>query len=331
MIGMPVNVLRSLKILFLVVGISLASERSVAGDNPYCLGTDHRCDRSNKNEPPPTDGPGYPATSEDSLLGFTLDPSAVPVREAIGLAAIYYKIRPQYVFVRGTGRIGAAISPSNADDTFFGNPAAETDQDYLYRRQESLPFNQLKVALGVAASLFDNEEKGFSRFQMTLGALGRYIGESNAVKPGGGATIALGPLTIGGAYSLDQTLVGTREGQDAKRVESVTTSLTAGLTLGSLMLDYTRLTAKREAGDETHVELASLNLLLRRFVISGAYRIENSSRGGFDATTRALYSKPVKESVFGGVQFSPLSFLQIGAFYNYFLLEEVSAGVTLFF
>lgn len=194
-----------------------------------------------------------------------------------------------------------------------------------------MPFEQLKVALGVAASLFDNEQKGFTRVGFTVGALGRYIGDSKTVKPGGGATLALGPLTLGGAYSLDETKMGTRGDQEPWTIQSTSTSLTVGLTLGSLMLDYTKLTAKRETGAETNVELASLNLLLRRFVISGAYRIEHSPRGGYDEKTRTLYTKPVKESIFGGIQYNLLSFVQVGAFYNYFLLEEVSGGVTIFF
>jgi hypothetical protein len=313
----------------ILFGVLPATVHAVS--DPYCLGTDHKCDRGSKSETPDAEALAGPNTSEDSLLGFTLNPSAVPVRDALGLAAIYYKVRPQFLFVKGSGRVGAAISPSNGDDTFFGNPALETEVDYLYRRQEELPFEQLKVALGLAASLYDNDEKGFSRFSITLGALGRYIGESKQVKPGAGATIALGPLTIGGAFSQDETRTGTRGTQESKMLDSATTSLTAGLTLGSLMLDYTKLTAKPSTGAETTVDLASLNLVLRRLVISGAYRVERSDRKGYDSKTRALIEKPLKEEIFGGVQYSVFSFLQVGAFYNYFLLNEVSGGATIFF
>ena len=257
------------------------------------------------------------------------------LRDALGIAAIYYKVKPQFLFVKGAGRIGAAISPSNADDTFFGNPALETDADYLYRRQESVPFEQTKVALGLAVSPIDNGGAGWSRFQVTLGALGRYIAATEQVKPGGGVTIAAGPLTLGAALTMDETRVGTRLPQEEKTIESKTTSLTAGLSFGSLLLDYTKLTSLTtsdlDTGNEMHVDLATISVLLNRFVITGAYRIEHSARGGYEGKTRSLFAKPTKEEIFAGVQFAILPFSQVGVFYNYFLLNEVSAGLTIFF
>ena len=80
-----------------------------------------------------------------------------------------------------------------------------------------------------------------------------------------------------------------------------------------------------------HVDVATASLLFKRFVFTGAYRVEDSARGRYDGKTKSLMTHPLKEEIFGGVQFAILPFAQIGAFYNYFLLNEVSGGLTVFF
>jgi hypothetical protein len=325
--------LRLLSGVTVFAAIVLGSSTAKAVGDDYCLSTNAYCQQAPKNAPAAEemDSSASTMTGLGSILGFSSNPGAISTQRSFGVGAIYYKIRPSYVLVTGTGQIGAAISPSNGDDTFFGNPSFETEADYLYRQTESLPFEQLKIVLGAAYSLIDNERTGFSRFRITLGALGKYVVDTDAIKPGGGLTIALGPLVIGGSYLQDETKISADGATPPSVLHSETLSYTGNLALGPLTLDYTHLLLKPETGNQVNVDLANASLVVKRFVISAAYRIEKSDRKIFDSETLTLKPKFQKEEVFGGIQIPILPFAQAGLFYNYYLLDEFSAGLTLFF
>ena len=315
----------SARLALILMFFILANPMAHAGD-VFCIAVDNKCDQGDG-----TDSAMSSVGGGESLTGFTLNPASVPVKDAQGLAAIYYKIRPQFLFVKGTGRIGAAVSPSNGDDTFFGNPSFETNTDYLYRRQNKFPFQQTKVALGLAASVFDNEGSMWTRIQLSIGVLGRYIQASNNITPGLGVTFLAGPLQLSAAISKDETGISAEGSVPASIQKDQTTSISATLPLGNVVLDYTKLALTPETGNPVNVDLANITVLLERFIFSAAYRIEKSDRPGFDEGTQSLITKNAKEDIFGSIQYSVFSFAQVGVFYNYFLLSEVSGGLTVFF
>jgi hypothetical protein len=73
--------------------------------------------------------PAYPSKSSS----ISLNPSSVPVEKGLGIEMIEYGRGAEFSLIRGTGRIGAAISPSNNEQTFFGPPSFELDLDYFNR------------------------------------------------------------------------------------------------------------------------------------------------------------------------------------------------------
>ncbi|NJM10031.1 MAG: hypothetical protein HC883_03855 [Bdellovibrionaceae bacterium] len=73
------------------------------------------------------------------------------------------------------------------------------------------------------------------------------------------------------------------------------------------------------------------SLMLNRWMMTVSSRRENSERDVYDFKTKALVEEDVKFETFGGVQFAPTKVLLVGIFHNYYLLREVSLGMTLFF
>ncbi|RYZ93608.1 MAG: hypothetical protein EOP06_00125 [Proteobacteria bacterium] len=304
--------------------------RAVSDD--FCLSTNAYCQQGAKSTPTQNqDTPNPSKSGLGSLIGFGSNPAAVSTSRAIGIGAVYYKIRPSYVLVSGTGQIGAAISPSNGDDTFFGSPSFETEVDYLRRQKESLPFAQQKFVLGVAYAVVDNELSGYRRFQITLGAVGRYIVDAKAVTPGGGLALAAGPLVLAAAASLDETKLSADGSTPSMILKNTTLSYNGNITVGSMTLDYTRLILTPELAKELSVDLANASLSIKGFLISAAYRVEKSDRKVFEKESLTLRPRFRKEKIFGGVQIPILPFSQLGVFYNYYLLDEFSVGLTIFF
>lgn len=65
-------------------------------------------------------------------------------------------------------------------------------------------------------------------------------------------------------------------------------------------------------------------------MITVAQRTERSLRPAYDDATKSLIPQEKKTAVFGGVQFAVHPKILLGAFYNYYLLNEVDLGVTAF-
>lgn len=75
---------------------------------------------------------------------ININPSAIPTEDGTGLEGILYKGTVDFSLVRGTGRVGAAISPSNSEETFFGPPSIEFDSDYFERKLNSDKYQNQK-------------------------------------------------------------------------------------------------------------------------------------------------------------------------------------------
>lgn len=86
-----------------------------------------------------------------------LNPSAVPTEEGFGLEGILYRGEVDISLAKGTGRVGAAISPSNSEETFFGPPGIELDDDMYQRKYAADKFASNKVTLATAVNLIKKE------------------------------------------------------------------------------------------------------------------------------------------------------------------------------
>lgn len=266
-----------------------------------------------------------------------VNPSSVPIEDGFGIEGIFYKSEVDLMLVRGTGRVGAAISPSNSESTFFGAPAIEINENYLQRRIESTKYPNHKITLATAAQLYDNKRSGLSRFELRLGLMGKYNKSTSRLTAGGGLSGTLGPMAFSYSNYDDETELDYQEvfgpsAQEPYRVRYKVQTYGAGLYLSSLILDYSHLNLKID-GDEitTQVDLYTASLVVSRFIFTASSRTENSSAYAYNPETKMLEPKQLKTEYFGGVQVTLSKNIMVGALYNYYLLREYSAALTLFF
>ena len=96
---------------------------------------------------------------------INLNPSAVPIEKGVGAEVIYFDNSFDFALVKGLGRVGAAISPSNNEETFFGPPGIELPEDLQNRKSGKHKFPAQKWTLATSFGLIDNRSSGLERFE----------------------------------------------------------------------------------------------------------------------------------------------------------------------
>lgn len=230
--------------------------------------------------------------------------------------------------------MGAAISPANSEETFFGPPGFEFPTDLWERKHDKKKFYSNKLTLATAFSLIEGNGSGLNKYNLKLGLMGKYNKLSYNTTAGGGLSGAIGPLSFGYSVYDDQTLLdyGIYNPQSAQLFKYRVQTYNVGLFLSSLALDYSNL--RLETDDKSFVStinLFTVNLSLGRFVITTAQRREDSPTWAYNPTTQQLEPKNLKVEYFGGLQYNFSSNIMLGVLYNYYLLREYSATATLFF
>lgn len=264
---------------------------------------------------------------------ISINPSAVPTEKGLGFEVIGFKGAFDAGLVRGLGRVGAAISPSNSEDTFFGAPAYEYDADYLTRKTGREKYRQQKVTLATAVNLFEYKRSALRRMSLNLGVLGKYNQTTYATTPGAGLNGILGPFTFGYSVYRDETQLATAVDDDGglirDKVQSIVENYSVGLYLNSLVLDYSTL--RLQNSDVDRVDLFTVSLLLDRWVLSFSERRETSRRPSFNYHFEKLDAEATKHEHFYGAQFKITGNFMVGLMYNYYLLRELSGSLTLMF
>lgn len=275
--------------------------------------------------------PAYPSKSSR----ININPSAVPIEKGTGIEVIGYRDTFDFSIVKGTGRVGAAISPTNSEETFFGPPGFEYDSDFLDRKINGKKYESQKVTLAAAFSLFNNKKKGLKTFEVSVGLMGKYNKLSKQTNPGVGLSGALGPVTFGYAYANDEFIIDPQGLNLQYKYAAETKSI--GVRVGTLVLDYSQLRIilpEAYAGTNPPaftITLLTTSLLFKRVLLTYSARTEDSPRLAYNKATKLLEVKQYKTETFGGIQLVVSKNLLLGAFYNYYLLNETSFGGTLFF
>ncbi|MEZ0392769.1 MAG: hypothetical protein ACAH59_11170 [Pseudobdellovibrionaceae bacterium] len=261
-----------------------------------------------------------------------INPSAVPTANAFGLEGIFFKDSVDVSIVRGNGRVGAALSPTNSEETFFGPPTFEVPEDYALRKINADKYPNQKLTLAAAVDLKKRSGSGLGAVELKAGVMGRYNKLTHNVSPGVGLNGILGPLTFGGSIYSDETQLdyrtyGLLETKPVVKYQVQTYNV--GLFLNSLILDYSQLRMKTVDTSIVHIVTASLSY--RRVILSASKRTEDSERPAYNYRTKLLEDERYKEEYFGGLQVQITKNFMVGALYNYYLLHEMSGSLTLFF
>ncbi|KHD89076.1 MAG: hypothetical protein OM95_06205 [Bdellovibrio sp. ArHS] len=263
-----------------------------------------------------------------------INPSAVPTEKGYGIEAIYFSQEADLSLVRGTGRMGAALSPSNSEDTFFGAPGIETPAELFKRKDEKLKYPNQKITLAAAFNLFERKGNGLKKYNLKLGLMGKYNKLSANISPGGGLSGAIGPLAFGYSYYEDQTQWDSSffGGSTKELTKYQVQTYNLGLYLNAVILNYSNLRLKIEDDlSETQIHLYTVSVSMGKFIFTAAKRDEDSSTQAYNYETHTLEEKKIKEEYFGGIQYTLTRNLMVGGLYNYYLLREGSITATLFF
>lgn len=263
-----------------------------------------------------------------------INPSAVPIEAGFGIEGLFFKQEVDVAIVRGNGRVGAAISPSNSEETFFGPPGFELESKYYERKLNAEKFPNQKYTLATAIGLVDKAGSGLHTFTLRMGLMAKYNKLTKNVTPGAGLSGVLGPLTFGGSIYNDETQIEDPipDGTNTTRITYQVQTYNVGVFLSSLIVDYSHLRLQiPDNPDISEVNLVTASLLVDKFILTAAKRTENSSRRSFNYDTKLLETKQIKEDVFGGIQYAPNKNLMFGLLYNYYLLNELSVAATIFF
>ncbi|MGZ3771430.1 MAG: hypothetical protein ACXVCP_16515 [Bdellovibrio sp.] len=274
------------------------------------------------------------STNPSTGSQLKINPSAVPTEKGWGLEGIYYKDDTDLSFVRGNGRMGAALSPSNNEETFFGPPGFELYNDLYNRKHDRKKFKSQKFTLATAVNLVEKNGGGLDKFNLKLGLMGKYNELSKAVTPGAGLSGTWGPFSYGYSIYDDQTYLdlGSYSTPAFQIVKYRVQTYNFGIFLSALALDFSNLFLETE--DKTFVSTVRLytaNLSLGKFIITASARKQNNPYWVYNYDTNQLEFKEHSEEYFGGVQYNLNQNITLGVLYNYYLLREYSATATLFF
>lgn len=263
-----------------------------------------------------------------------LNPSAVPVEKGLGLEGIYYDRSVDVSLVKGLGRVGAGFSPTSGEDTYFGAPGFEEFEDFQERKYGRSKYRSGKITVATAVNLVGNKRKGIKRAEVNLGLMAKYSPVTRIGTPGGGLSAVLGPFTLGYSAYRDQALLGpsSLEPQERPRIFMRVETYSVGLFLTSFAFDHSILRQKPELSDDTAVvKMWTATLFLPKALITMSKRDEDSDRWSYDFGTEVAGFERKKSEYFGGLQVYAGNHALVGVFYNYYLLREISIGLTLFF
>ncbi|MAZ47446.1 MAG: hypothetical protein CME65_02720 [Halobacteriovoraceae bacterium] len=278
------------------------------------------------------------------------NPAAIALNKGWGVESITFGNESQLGLVYGTGRVGGAVASSPNDGTFFGNLAVEDSQNYRRRVMALERFKEEKWAFSGGVNLFGGDEKrGLS---LDIGGMWRRHLELEEDHFGGGLTLtwnkilSLGVSQYNDVYYQD---LRDREGQIFDQEGNATsvifgsnslyeyryrvTSFVYGLKFSVLAFDY--ITLKTEYEDEaiepSYSTVWNMSYFYRRWIFSYGKRFEESFKEVYDSEEEIFLTQKRKDDVFLGAQYALPFGLVVGGFYNYYLLDDLSLGLTYFF
>ncbi|OUR99564.1 hypothetical protein A9Q84_00660 [Halobacteriovorax marinus] len=269
---------------------------------------------------------GLGASRPTSSSSFS-SPASMASVKGFGVEAITWD-GFEFSFVTGNGKVGAGVSSSNSDDTFFGNTAKELTEDYEGRIQsDNGKYKSKKYTFATALSLYKTK-KGF--FSINLGLIGKYVEETSNIHLGGGLGLSLGPLNLGYSRFKDEGTATTLDSNSLRTAtEFYVDSYSLGLNLPFITFDYTLFTNRISTVEKVHIY--SGGFFYRKFIFSYGRKLEISDRRKYDFENKAFYTYDRKWSSFAGVQYKFKKKWVAGLLSNYYLNQELSLILTGFF
>ena len=274
-----------------------------------------------------------------AIVSGQLNPSTLSKIKGLGLEAFYHPHNPVgFGLLTGSGKIGALVS-ANQENSFFGNRSIELDIDTFRRYEDSKRFDNKKLSFAAGAGLYNKNKIAFD-----VGVTAKWNPDIKKVRPGIGFSGNVYNFNLGYSIYYDDTLVKFGDALNpytghpyfidynapTYKEVFVTQAYTIGTKLGDLFLDYGVIKTQYDFYREsTIIHLYSFSYNKNKWLYNLAIRRE--------ASPNWKYIKPVMveqrkvTDLYLGLQYSHNKNLLLGLAYNRFLLNELSASVTLSF
>ena len=274
-----------------------------------------------------------------SSTAAQFNPANVSHDRGFGVETMYQPGNaPSFSFVSGTGKAGAALVSSKIENAFFGNRVIELEEDYLERREDDTQYISEKQTLALGGGLFKNR-----KFSLDVGLLLKYNSDIKRVNPGAGIAVRWGIVNFGAAQYQDDVLLKFRSlvnprtgvayavevGDDQYEERFTVQNYFAGIKIMNLFIDAGVIQTHYKFYDQDSVvRLYSAAYIWRNFLFNMAHRQEDSPTWRYSDET--LLDERKKHETYGGIQYSFNQHFILGVHYNYYLLREYAASLTIF-
>lgn len=322
-----------LLILLGLVGISPATAKNPDVcdliDLPNCKGVSKQNRRTSNYSLP------SPATAAN------LNPANISIDRGLGGEFLFQASNPvSFNLMGGTGKFGGALISPTLENSFFGVRVPELDESFLERNVDQKRFDSKKLNLALAGKIFRGKDHG-----LDFGVLLKRHSEVKKIRTGFGLSGRYKFLNAGASMYKDDFWVDYEHTKDASTglPYSVTTgeksyqesfqvrTFSVGMKLGNLSLDAGKIiTDKYEYTDKrVDITIYSASLAWENFLFNYGMRTEDSPAIP-KYKDKALHTARIKKATYAGVQYSWWKPVVVGVHYNYFLLSELSATLTIF-
>ena len=240
--------------------------------------------------------------------------------------------------VTGNGKVGGAVISPTAENSFFGNRSIEIDEVYLQRRIDSKRYKNKKLNIALGGKIINQKDYG-----LDLGVSLKRNPDVKRINPGIGISARLGFLNLGAYLYTDDTKITFDEYRnpynglpyqvqyDAPTYQETFSvqTFSVGTKIKDLSLDWGMIRAKYDFyPEDTIINIYSAAYSHKNFLFNFAYRKEQSSN--LKDERLGLVMERNKYDFYTGVQYFINRHVIIGASYNHFLLNELSATITLY-
>lgn len=274
-----------------------------------------------------------------AIISGSLNPGTLSKIKGIGLEGVVQpKNKPLYGVVTGTGKIGALVS-SSQENSFFGNRSIELPSEIYRRYHESKRYQNNKVTLAGGVGIVNKQN-----FALDFGAIVRRNSDTQKILPGIGLSGNLWFLTFGYSVYRDDIKLQLNDEYapeygttyaDHYNSPTYQETFTAGaLTLGTrvdnFFFEYSAIATKYKFYQEdTLIRIFSAAYNRKKWLFNLAFRTEDSPN--YKYVDDRVIAERKKKSTYLGIQYSTGRHLLLGVAYNRFLLDDLSASLTLSF
>lgn len=297
-------------------------------DLPNCRGVSKQNRRTSNYSAP------SPATAAN------LNPANVSIDRGFGVEGLLQSNNPvAFNLVGGSGKFGGALISPTMENSFFGVRVPELDEEFLKRNRDQRRFDSKKLNLALGGKIVRQKNYG-----LDFGILLKRHSEVEKIRTGLGFSGRWGLLNVGASYYKDDFWIDLRKtinpatglpysqtfGEEFTEESFHVRTVSVGIKVKNFSFDYGKIITDKYAftDDINEITILSASMTAGHFLFNLGFRKEDSPTPEF--IDDEIKDERVKRDTYLGVQYSWWKPLVVGLNYNYFLLNELSATVTVF-